>query len=87
MSPDQAVDTMRDAVVIALLISSPLLLSSVVVSLLTSLAQALTSIQDQTIGLDPKMQVVILMFLLLLPWILGQLMEYSQSLFRAMGTG
>lgn len=87
MSPDQAIDTMRDAVVIALLISAPLLLSSVVVSVLTSLAQALTSIQDQTIGLVPKMLVVILMFLLLLPWILGQLMEYSQNLFRAMGTG
>ncbi len=87
MSPDQAIDTMRDAVMIALMISAPLLLSSVVVSVLTSLAQALTSIQDQTIGLVPKMLVVIVMFLLLLPWILGQLMEYSQNLFRSMGTG
>jgi flagellar biosynthetic protein FliQ len=60
------VDLAREMIVTALVIAGPLLLVGLVVGLAVSLFQALTSVQEQTLAIVPKMLAVILVALLLL---------------------
>ena len=50
MNPQDAIDIGREAILMALLIASPILLAGVVIGLFIGLMQALTQIQDQTIS-------------------------------------
>lgn len=82
MTIDKAVDLTRDAIYLALMIGGPILLVSIIISLIVSLAQALTSIQDQTLSVVPRLIVAVLAFLITLPWILQRMTEYSAGLIR-----
>jgi flagellar biosynthetic protein FliQ len=52
------------------------------VGLVISLLQSVTSIQDQTLSFVPKIVVMILATVLLIPWIAIRLSEYASELFR-----
>ncbi len=82
MEPQSAVDLFRECAWLALLISAPILLAGMAVGLAISLLQAITQIQEQSLAFVPKVAVMVLVFLLTLPWVLIQLTEYSQELIR-----
>jgi hypothetical protein len=54
----------------------------VTIGLLISLFQSVTSIQDQTLTFVPKITVMVVVAALLLPWIIGRLVEYTAEMFR-----
>ncbi len=74
-------DLARETLLLAIKIVAPALLVGMAVGLFISLFQAVTSIQEQTLTLVPKMLAVAGMLLLLLPWILTLLLDFSTSLF------
>ena len=71
----------RDALIITLKIAAPILLAGVVVGLAVSLLQSVTSIQDQTLSFVPKIVVMILAAIILIPWITATLVDYAATLF------
>jgi len=71
------VDLARDLLVTAVMVAGPVLLVGLAVGLLVSLIQALTSVQEQTMALIPKMLAVMLVTLLLLAPALRALSEYT----------
>ncbi len=77
MNIEQAIDILRQLVTTALLVVSPILLCSLVVGLLVSLLQSVTSIQEQTLSFVPKLLAVSLVVVLGAPWILRQLMQFT----------
>ena len=77
----QIVDLARDLLFTALVIAGPLLLVGLVVGVAVSLFQALTSVQEQTMSLVPKMLAVIVVALLLLAPALGVLKDYATGIF------
>lgn len=79
-----AVDLGRQGLEITLLIATPLLVVGLVVGLLISILQAATSIQEQTLTFVPKILAVIITAMLLLPWILMVMVEYTRNLFTEM---
>jgi flagellar biosynthetic protein FliQ len=81
MGPDQAAELMRHLLREALILSAPVLLAACVTSLLISLLQTLTSLQDQTISTVPRLLLVVGLLLATLPWYLGRLMSYTTGLF------
>lgn len=81
-----AVEMCREALVLALTISMPLLGIGLVVGLLVSLFQALTQIQEQTLSFIPKILSVAGTLFVLLPWMLGQLTQYSRDVFQKLQT-
>jgi len=83
MSPDQAVELARSAVVLTLLLSVPIMAVSALVGLLISIAQAVTQIQDQTLSFVPKIVLMLITTLLLLPWSITLIVEYSEDLFHS----
>jgi flagellar biosynthetic protein FliQ len=80
MNPQDAVDLGREAVVIAMLIAAPVLVSGMLVGLVIGLLQALTQIQEQTIAFVPKLVAMALALGVSLPWLLTRLIEYSREL-------
>jgi flagellar biosynthesis protein FliQ len=81
MSLDQATDLVRQTLVMALIISSPMLVIGLVVGVVVSLLQAITQIQEQTLTFVPKIVAMVASAILLMPWIGHRLMEYTATIF------
>ncbi len=79
MEPQDAVDLGRQAIWIALLIGSPVLVAGMIVGLVIGLLQALTQVQEQTIAFVPKIVAMVLVLSLTLPWVIARLVEYSSG--------
>ena len=77
-----AVDLGRQAIIITLLISAPVLLAGLVVGLLVGLLQALTQVQEQTVAFVPKLLAMFLVLAVSLPWLLSQMSDYVVDLFN-----
>ena len=82
MSPDQTVEMMRRLLIEAMLLSAPLLISACLVSLLVSLAQTLTGVQEQTLTAVPRLSAVFLVAMLTLPWTIHRLVNFTFHLFQ-----
>ncbi|HTR97199.1 MAG TPA: flagellar biosynthesis protein FliQ [Candidatus Acidoferrales bacterium] len=86
MSGSLAVDLVRQAVMTALLIAAPLLLTALVVGILVSLVQAVTQLQEQTLTFIPKLLALAVVFAITLPWTLSKLVEYLAGMLRSLPT-
>ena len=82
MNESMLMDLGRTTLLTALMIVAPALLVGMVVGLLVSFFQTITSLQEQTLAIVPKMLAVVATLLLLMPWILGTLREFTVSLFH-----
>lgn len=71
-----ATELIRRAVMLTLLVSAPLLISALVVGLVVTLLQAVTQLQEQTLTFLPKLVTMAVVFVLVLPWTLHQLIEF-----------
>lgn len=81
MTIEMVTELCRSALQITLLITAPVLLVAVVVGLGISIVQAVTQIHDQTVSVIPKIILMLLTVLYILPWGLSQMVEYSRSLY------
>ncbi len=70
----------------ALMIAAPMLGAGLCVGLMVSIFQAVTSISEQTLSLIPKMLAVVGTVLMLLPWIVTVILEFSGELFALLKT-
>ena len=80
MQPQDAIDLGREALVVATLVAAPVLIAGMLVGLIIGLMQALTQIQEQTVAFVPKLIAMIVVLSLTLPWLINQMVEYSQDL-------
>lgn len=81
MAHETLMDLCKTTLLTALLICAPALVVGMLVGLLVSFLQTVTSLQEQTLTIVPKMLAVLATIVLLMPWILGTLREYTASLF------
>jgi flagellar biosynthesis protein FliQ len=81
MSLDQATDLVRHTLILALVVSSPMLIIGLCVGVLVSLLQAITQIQEQTLSFIPKIVAMVSSAIMLMPWIGHRLMEYTAAMF------
>lgn len=81
MTPEFVIDLGREAVVTALMVAAPLLLSGLLVGLLVSILQATTQIQEVTLSFVPKILAVMLSALIFAPWMMTVLVEFTSKLF------
>ena len=63
----EVLDVARGALVVALKMTTPLLLAALVIGILVSLLQALTQVQEFTLSFIPKVISIFLLLFLLLP--------------------
>ena len=71
----------RDAMMVALLVSLPLLGVSLLVGLIIALFQAMTQINEMTLTFVPKFITFGLVLMLLGPWMLQEIVQFTAQLF------
>ena len=81
MDAGQVVTVARQTIWVIVKTSVPLLLVSMIVGLIISLFQTLTSIQEQTLTFVPKLIATAAVGLLLGSWMLDMLMSYTNRIF------
>ena len=76
-----SIEMVQNALIITLKVTAPILAAGVLVGLVVSILQAVTSIQDQTVAIVPKIVVMVVVAILLAGWILIRVSEYAADLF------
>jgi flagellar biosynthetic protein FliQ len=81
MSQQMILDLAKETMRITLMIGGPMLLVALVVGLVVSIAQVVTSIQDMTLSFVPRIIAVFLAFLFIFPWILNTMLAFTTRLY------
>lgn len=86
MNPELAIDFFKTTVVFSLYTVAPFLVLTLIIGLLTSLIQSVTSLQEQTLTFVPKLLALSALLLILTPWLLRSLSEFTITILTRMGT-
>ena len=71
----------REALMLTLLISAPVLGIGLLVGLVISLLQAVTQVQEQTLAFVPKIVAMVLVAVLLIGWMGSQMSAFAERMF------
>ena len=86
MTPEVALDLFREALWLTAMSVGILVVPSLLVGLVVAMFQAATQINEQTLSFLPRLLVVLVTLIVLGPWLLRQLMEYTQNLITSIPT-
>ena len=81
MTEEFVIGIARDALSTVFVVSAPILVVSIVIGLLISIFQAATSINEMTLTFVPKIIAVGVVCILLLPFMMGKLIEFTKHIF------
>ena len=84
MNPEFAVELLKNLILQALTIATPILMTAMITGLAISLFQAVTTIHEQTLTFVPKALAVIGILLIMLPWIVRSLIEFTTGVIQKM---
>jgi len=74
------VGTVRQAIEMAIMVSAPMLIAGLVIGILVSVFQTVTSIQDNVLAFMPRAAVIFVVFALTFPWMLRLVTGFSRNL-------
>ena len=77
MTPEFAIQIIREALMTAFWLALPLLTVGFVVGIFISLVQIVTSIQDTAFNAIPRLLAFLAAFILALPWMLNKMSAYT----------
>lgn len=81
MNPEVAIDLFKTTLLFALYMVAPFLLGMLLVGVIASLLQSVTSVQEATLTFAPKLIAFAALCLLLTPWVLRSLTEFAITMF------
>ena len=79
MTPEFAIQIVRQVIMTAFWISAPLLAVGFVAGIVMSLVQILTSIQDNAFSAIPRLLAFLVALMISLPWMLNKITVYTVS--------
>ena len=80
MTEGQVLDVAKEAIYTIIICSAPMLIISLLVGLIVSIFQTVTSIQEQTLTFVPKIIAVFVGLMIFGSWILTNLTEFVTTL-------
>ncbi len=80
METGLVIDLVRQAILVTIIVSAPILIVSVVVGLIISVIQTTTSIQEQTLTFVPKIIMVLMSLVYFGYFIIGKMTDYTLEL-------
>ena len=80
MSQQLAIDISREMLMIAILLSAPLLGASLIMGIIISIFQAVTQIHEMTLTFIPKVAAMTIVLIILMPWMLNVMVNYTVKL-------
>ena len=81
----EVLDIASQTIYTIIIVAAPLLLVSLIVGLVVSIFQTVTSIQEQTLTFVPKILAVFIWLMIFGSWMLTQLTEYVTNLWSNFG--
>jgi flagellar biosynthetic protein FliQ len=82
MTPEVAIDLVREAIFLILKLVTLILVPGLIVGLIVSVFQAATSINEQTMSFLPKLMITLFVIVVTGPYMMQQIMEFSERLYR-----
>jgi len=82
MTPEVAIDLVREAIFLILKLVTLILVPGLIVGLIVSVFQAATSINEQTMSFLPKLMITLFVIVAAGPYMMQQIMEFSERLYR-----
>jgi flagellar biosynthetic protein FliQ len=86
MNQDVVVSIAVQAMEVGLKVALPILLTGLVIGLLVSIFQAVTQIQEQSLSFIPKILGLVVVVIVMGPWMLGQLLSWTEQLYGSIPT-
>jgi flagellar biosynthetic protein FliQ len=86
MNAETAIDLFKTVMVFSLYMVAPFLLVTLVVGLAASILQSVTSIQEPTLSFAPKLVALAGVSILLAPWLIRSLIEFTEQMIARIGT-
>ncbi len=87
MNDTEVIETARQALLITMQISTPVLMVGLIVGVAIALLQALTQIQEITLVFVPKIMAIFFSMFFFLPWMMNVLVVFMESLAQSIITG
>jgi len=84
MNPQFATELLKALMLEAVAVATPILLTAMIIGLAVSLFQSVTSIQEQTLAFVPKALGIIALLIVLMPWLLRTLVEFTTAMIEKM---
>ena len=81
MDTAYAIDIVREALTLVLLVSLPILGAALAIGLAVSILQAVTQIQEQTLSFVPKILGMGIVAIFAMPWIAVRIMDFAARMF------
>lgn len=85
MTPEFAIQIVKQALTTAVWVAAPLLLIGFVVGIVMNIIQIATSMQDSAFSTAPRLAAFLIGFVLLMPFMLNRLMSYTTALLGDLG--
>lgn len=82
MTPDVALDIVREAVFIILTLVALILVPGLIIGLMVSVFQAATQINEQTLSFLPRLAITLLMLIVAGPYMMQKIIDFSERLIR-----
>ena len=82
MSQQLALNLLNEAIKIGVMVAAPVLLVSLIVGLIISIFQVVTSIQEITLTFIPKILATAIIIILILPWATNSFVSFTKMLFK-----
>jgi flagellar biosynthetic protein FliQ len=86
MTPELVVQLARRSFETILLLSAPLLIFSLVVGLIISIFQTVTSINEATLTFVPKIVAVMVAIIIFFPWMMTYMTDFTREIFSLIAT-
>jgi flagellar biosynthesis protein FliQ len=81
MTPELVVQLARRTFETTLLMAAPLLIFSLIVGLLISVFQAVTSINEATLAFAPKIIAVMVAMIIFFPWMMTYMSDFTREIY------
>ncbi|MDD2897285.1 MAG: flagellar biosynthesis protein FliQ [Desulfuromonadaceae bacterium] len=81
MTPELVVQLARRSFEATLLLAAPLLIASLIIGLLISVFQAVTSINEATLAFAPKIIAVMVAMIIFFPWMMSYMSDFTREIY------
>lgn len=78
---------LQETIRMALMLSTPILMTALLSGLVISILQAATQVNEQTLSFVPKIILTLLVLVVLFPWIMGSLVDFGHRLLAEVAAG
>ncbi len=77
MNQETAIEMLRSLITVSITVMTPVIMAALVVGVVVSLLQAITSIQEPTLSFAPKLLAIGAVIIVGAPWMIRELMQFT----------